>query len=148
MNQWFHGLRMIRLSTGLLYLVLAAYGRADDVPATTQTLHGSVWFEERQPPPADGAELLVVLEDVSLMDVAARTIAAKRQRVVGAPPYAFSLEYDPAVLDARGRYSVRVRIEREGRLQFISTSIVDPFAGPAGSPVRVLVTQVGGAGEQ
>lgn len=106
-----------------------------------QKLPGSVWYRERMMLPK-GSEIIVSLEDVSKMDVAAELIARTRIPVEGGPPYAFELNYDPAKLDQRGRYALRARIENEGRLLFINTEHVAAFDRQPGEPVEIMVTHV------
>lgn len=111
-------------------------------PDELKMLQGSVWYKERITlPPA--AEILVTLEDVSLMDVSSKILSAKRFRPRGSPPYEFTLEYDPALIEDRHRYSLRVRIEWDRKLRFISTVNIDPFTPASGDPVRVLVSRTG-----
>lgn len=108
-------------AAGLLCFGLVLTGSADE-----GLLRGSVWLTDGESLPA-GAEVVVVLEDVSVLDVAATMIAAKRFRASSAPPYLFTLDYDPSVLQGRRHLSLRVRVERDQRLLYVSTSIVDPF---------------------
>jgi putative lipoprotein len=132
--------RILPLSMILSLLVLSPGIQAglDEL----KMLHGSVWFKEKITlPPA--AEILVTLEDVSLMDVSSKMLSAKRLRARGSPPYEFTLEYDPALIDDRHRYSHRVRIEWGRKLRFISTVNIDPFSPASGDPVKVLVSRTG-----
>ena len=86
-------------------------------------IEGNVWYRERMLLPPD-AEVYVALEDVARMDVAAEVIADTRFTPRGAPPWNFSLAYDPARIQAKGRYGLRVRIEVAGKLMFINTLFV------------------------
>lgn len=107
------------------------------------TISGEVWYRERMVLPP-GSELLIRLEDVAKMDVAAEMVAELRQPLEGGPPYAFELEFDPARLNDRGRYAIRARIENGGQLLFINTQQIPAFGGREGEPLRVMVSRVGG----
>ena len=109
-------------------------------------LEGEAFYRERIALPP-GAQLTVVLEDVSRMDVPAIVLAEYRASAESAPPYAFELEYDPSAIDERMRYNVRASIREGDRLRFTSTSSTDPFRLAAGEPLRILMSMTaGGAG--
>jgi len=104
-------------------------------------IEGSVWYRERMLLPPD-AELSIILEDVARMDVKADLIAVNRFKPQGGPPWAFSLEYDPAKIHEKGRYALRARIEANGRLLFTSTEHIPAFDRDPDKPVKILVSQV------
>ena len=108
-----------------------------------KTIEGSVWYRERMLLPAD-AEIKVILEDVSRMDVAADVIATTLLGDENGPPWDFSLQYDSARLHEKGRYGLRVRIEVEGKLMFINTSHVPAFDRDPGTSLNIMVSRVGG----
>jgi putative lipoprotein len=87
----------------------------------------------------------VKVEDTSRADVAAVTIG---EQVIENPepqvPIAFKVDYDPSVIDERHTYSMRVRIEVDGKLRFINTSAYQVITG--GNPtdgVEVVLEKVG-----
>ena len=90
------------------------------------SIQGEVTYRERMMLPP-GAILTVTLEDVSKMDVASETLSRDEQVVEGGPPYAFSVPYDPALIDERRRYSLRAEIRMGEALLFTSTEQLDPF---------------------
>lgn len=106
-----------------------------------KTIEGSVWYRERIALPPN-AEIKVTLEDVARADAPSELIATTRLVPQGGPPYAFSVQYDPARLHDRGRYALRARIESDGRLLFISTEHIPAFEREPG-PVQILVSRVG-----
>jgi putative lipoprotein len=106
-----------------------------------QTIDGSIWYRERIALPP-GAEIRVLLEDVSRMDVPADVIASTRIQPQGGPPWDFSLAFDPAQLQERGRYVVRVRIEDAGRLLFINTESTPAFDHDPETPLDIRVSRV------
>ena len=106
-------------------------------------IEGSVWYRERMLLPPN-AEVRVYLEDVSRMDESADVIATTRFVPQGGPPWNFTLEYDPAKLHEKGRYGLRVRVEADGRLMFISTEHIPAFDRDSGTPVKIMVSRVGG----
>ncbi|ADE55526.1 YbaY family lipoprotein [Coraliomargarita akajimensis] len=90
-------------------------------------IRGVVSYRERIALPP-GAVMTVALEDVSRMDVAATVLASTQVELNDAPPHAFTLPYDPAEIQDRMRYGLRVRIEVDGQLRFINDRHIDPFA--------------------
>jgi putative lipoprotein len=127
------------LLTGLLYT--ATVQSADPESAGMKTLSGNISYRERMMLPAN-AEIHVILEDVSRMDVAATVIAETDFKPVGGPPYAFSLRYDPAMIQPNMRYDMRVRIEADGQLMFINTERIPAFDKAPGEPVKIMVLRV------
>ena len=111
---------------------------ADDM----ESIEGSVWYRERMALPPN-AGIQVFLEDVARMDVASEVIASTRIVPRGGPPWAFSLAYDPAKLNDKGRYVLRARIEADGKLMFINTQQIPAFEAQGGSPIKILVSRVG-----
>jgi putative lipoprotein len=108
-----------------------------------ETITGTVWYRERIALPPN-AEITVDLEDVSRADVASDLIASVRMPAIGGPPYPFSIDYDPAWIDDRGRYNLRARIEVDGGLLFTSTESISPFDVDAGTSIEIMVARVGG----
>lgn len=108
-----------------------------------QVISGSVLYRERIALPP-GAEVTVVLEDQSRMDVPATPITDYTHITDGPPPYSFRLVYDPSAIDERGTYGLRARIEADGELLFTTTEHIDPFATPPGEKIEILVTSAGG----
>jgi putative lipoprotein len=104
-------------------------------------IEGSVWYRERMLPPPD-AEVYVTLEDVARMDVKAELIAETSFKPQGGPPWAFTLEYDPAKIHEKGRYALRTRIEANGRLLFTSTEHIPAFDGEPNKPIEIMVSKV------
>jgi putative lipoprotein len=108
-----------------------------------QKIEGSVWYRERMLLP--NAEVYVALEDVARMDVPSALIASTRFTPRGGPPWDFSLTYDSARLNDKGRYALRARIEVDGRLMFINTTRIPAFDRDPGTPVKIMVSRVAGA---
>ena len=107
----------------------------------SETIEGSIWYRERIALPPS-AEIRVLLEDVSRMDVPAEVIASTRIEPKGGPPWSFSPPYDPENLQDRGRYVVRVRIEDAGRLLFINTESTPAFGRDPATPLDIRVSRV------
>ncbi|QFU77458.1 META domain-containing protein [Halioglobus maricola] len=102
-------------------------------------IEGEVFYRERIMLPP-GTEVEVQLEDISRADAMATVMASVMLKPQGGPPYPFSIEYNPAEIDERMRYALRVRItDPDGRLRFTNTDYIDPFSG---NPVSVLVQNV------
>ncbi|PWB34558.1 hypothetical protein DCO48_05285 [Pseudomonas sp. SDI] len=84
------------------------------------SLDGEVFYLQRIALPPS-ATLSVSLQDVSLMDAPAVTLASQNGPVKGQVPLAFHLAYDPAQIKPGHRYAVSARIELDGKLLFINT---------------------------
>lgn len=95
------------------------------------TLSGTAAYRERIALPPD-ARLIVAISDVSRMDAAATVLAQTERPTEGKQvPLAFALDYDPARIDPRGRYSVSARItDGSGQLMWITdTHVALPAPG-------------------
>ncbi|MCJ8348937.1 YbaY family lipoprotein [Moritella sp.] len=114
---------------------------AQTVTVQQQSITASVFYRQRIALPP-GAQVSLVLEDVSKMDVAAEVIAKQTITAVGAPPYQIDLSYDAAKIKPRHRYALRARIELDGQLLFTNTQQVDAFANQGLKPSEILVSQV------
>jgi len=90
----------------------------------------------------DDARLEVVLEDVSVADIAAPEIARFEGPVAGPSPHRFELAYRPADIDAGNRYSLRASLFLGDRLGFVSTENFDPFASPEGADIVLSLSAV------
>ncbi|MFK8331665.1 YbaY family lipoprotein [Pseudomonas sp. BJa5] len=108
----------------------------------TPCLEVEVFYLERMALPGE-VLVSVNLEDVSRQDVAALTLASQSLRTDNGVPFTFKLRYDPSVIKDNHVYSVRARIEHEGRLIWTSTSAhtVDLNKLP-GKPVHLRMEQV------
>ena len=101
-------------------------------------IKGTVFYRERIALPPN-AVVEVQLEDVSRPDAMATVMATVTLNSENGPPYAFSIDYDPAQINSRMTYALRASIRVEGRLMFTTMDYTDPFSG---NPVEVLVRRV------
>ncbi|EGQ7935400.1 YbaY family lipoprotein [Vibrio vulnificus] len=108
-----------------------------------QTISGTIFYRERIALPEDAAVTLV-LEDVSLADAPAKVIAKHKFITNGKQvPLSFDLAYDSKKIIANHRYNVRARIEVNGRLRFISDTIVPVITDEANTHnVEIIVVGV------
>lgn len=104
------------------------------------TLDVSVFYRERIMLPP-GSQLEVTLADVSKMDVAAEVISTVTQDITTGPPYNVSLAYSEDQILSNHRYSLKARITNGGKLMFISTYAIDPFASDK-RPVEIITERV------
>ena len=106
------------------------------------TLDGEVYYLERIGLP-NTETYEVSLQDVSLADAPAVTLAKQSGQVKGQIPLPFHLTYDPAEIKPCHRYAISARIENNGRLLFINTEHngVDLNAKSL-QPIRVRVNPV------
>lgn len=130
------------LTAGLILVLL--FTGCDAVPETTgdtKTLTGTVFYRERVLLPPE-ATIDVYLEDVSRMDAPAEVLAHTSLSPQGGPPWAFTLEYDPSLIDNRHDYVLRARIELNGSLIFINKTRIPVFTEDADSKVEIMVSRV------
>ena len=106
------------------------------------SLDGEVFYLQRIAlPPA--ATLNVALQDISLADAPAVTLARQSGPVKGQVPLPFHLSYDPARLKPGHRYAVSARIELDGKLLFINTQQHSvALDGNDPQPLRIKVDPV------
>jgi len=115
---------------------------SSNTPAPKATLDGEVFYLQRiSLLPA--ATLDVRLQDVSLADAPAVTLARQSGPVKGQVPLPFHLQYDPAQVKPGHRYAVSARIELDGKLLFISTEHHGvQLDGKDPQPLRIKLDQV------
>jgi uncharacterized lipoprotein YbaY/heat shock protein HslJ len=83
------------------------------------SITGTASYRERMMLPPS-AMLEVTLEDVTLADAPADIIARTEVQSAKAPPYSFTLTYDPTRINPNHRYNVRAGITADGSLMFQS----------------------------
>ncbi|QXI37428.1 YbaY family lipoprotein [Pseudomonas xantholysinigenes] len=115
---------------------------SSNTPSPQASLDGEVFYLQRMALPPT-ATLSVELQDVSLMDAPAVTLARQAGPVKGNVPLPFHLEYDPAQIKPGHRYAVSARIELGGKLLFINTEHHGvQLDGSDALPLRVKVDPV------
>lgn len=128
----------------LLVLGLAALlGACSSMNSTPHaTLDGEVFYLQRIALPPT-ATLEVSLQDISLADAPAVTLAKQSGQIKGQVPLPFHLSYDPAQVKPGHTYAVSARIEDDGQLLFITTerNSVD-LNDKTPQPLRLRVDQV------
>ncbi|MDV6250527.1 YbaY family lipoprotein [Vibrio sp. EA2] len=102
----------------------------DSAEVSMKTITGTVAYRERIALPPN-AVVTVSLEDVSLADAPSKVLAKQTFETEGKQvPFAFELNYDSNEIQAKHTYSVRARIDVDGKLRFISDTrhavITDP----------------------
>lgn len=122
--------------------VAIALAACATTPAGQAEVTGTAAYRERilLPP---GHVLTVRLEDVSLADAPARVLAEQVTPLERrGPPYAFTLSYDPADIQANHSYAVRAEIrDPEGRLRFTTDTRYSVITH--GAPMSVDIMMVG-----
>ncbi len=92
----------------------------DSAEVSMKTITGTVAYRERIALPPN-AVVTVSLEDVSLADAPSKVLAKQTFETEGKQvPFAFELSYDSNEIQAKHTYSVRARIDVDGKLRFIS----------------------------
>ena len=105
---------------------------------TIAKIEGTVFYRERIALPPN-AVVEIQLEDVSQPDAMATVMATVTLNSQSGPPYAFSIDYNPAQIDSRMTYALRATIRVDDKLMFTTMDYTAPFSG---NPVSVLVRRV------
>jgi len=109
--------------------------------AQPATVKGTINTQDQADLPA-GAIVNVQLQDTSRADAPAVVLG---EQVIQNPeqfPIPFEIEYDPAQIDERSVYSMRVRIEVEGKLIFINTTAHHVITRGFPTELKVVVDDV------
>ena len=126
------------VTMALLLTLVAGCGQGGESTDKVMTpIEGTVSYRERMMPPP-GSVLEIQLQDISIADAPAQVISTLEQPVQGGPPYSFTMDFDPASIEARHTYSLRATIRRGDALVFTTTEYIDPFSGP----VQIMLTKV------
>ncbi|MET0208357.1 MAG: YbaY family lipoprotein [Burkholderiaceae bacterium] len=137
-----HRRGILRMAT-LLCLPLWLGGCADAPPATMRRVQGSVLLPDRAPL-ENGTLVFIRLQDVSRMDAPALLLAERRIEAGDhrQAPFVFDFGIEPERIDPRARYVVSARIEREGRLLYISDTAYPVLTQGAGDKARLVLRRI------
>ncbi len=122
----------------LLTLCLMTTGTA---MAELATVEGIVIYAEDEALP-EGAVLDLELVDISRADAAAERLSSIRLAAPPEQPIAFTLAYDPALIDPRYTYAVTAAVRLYGRLIFRSDTVHPVLTRGAGDSVEVALVRV------
>ena len=118
---------------------------APPVPSAFVNIGGSVTWHAASPLPPD-AVLIIRVQDTSRADAPALTLAEQRIGLAGNPlPIRFRLTVDRDLIGKNAQVTVAARIERKGKLLFISDSIHRAFSDGQPRQVDIKLVPVGGA---
>jgi putative lipoprotein len=129
---------MLGLLLAALALHLLAAGAA---MAELATIEGTATYRERMALP-EGAVLEVELLDISRADASAERLASIRIKPQGQVPIAFTLHYDPALIDERFTYAVVAKLLHEQRMLFRSDTVHPVLTRGAGNQVDVTMVRI------
>lgn len=116
-------------------------------PATAATaapdsVTGTITYRNRMALPPT-AVVRVVLQDVSLQDVAATVLDSVTIRPNGRQvPFAFALRYDPARIEPGNTYTVQARITDGGRLLYLNDEAYPVITGNHPKRVELVLRPV------
>ena len=133
-------MRKLRLITVIILTTLFIAGCVK-----TATVTGTITYNEQTALPPQGVVVTVKVEDVSRADAPAVTIG---EQIIENPghqvPIPFEVEYNPADIDERYTYAMRVRIEVDGELWFINDTRYHVITrGFPTSNVDIVLKEVG-----
>jgi uncharacterized lipoprotein YbaY len=106
------------------------------------TVRGEALYRERIAVPP-GAQLEVLLLDVSRADAAAQKIGSVTLSDIGQPPYRFEIAYRPDQIVASHRYSVRAQLTHEGRRLFTTDRTYPVITAGNPTEVQLMLKRVG-----
>ena len=106
------------------------------------TVVGTVSYREKMALTPD-AVINIKLLDVSLADVPAIILGELTIDKPGNVPVSFSIDYDPARIDARHSYAVRAEIHDRGQLLFTTDKSYPIITRNAGNKVDLVLVRVG-----
>ena len=127
------------LTAASLLLLLAVCAATSAGP--TATVRGEATYRERLAVPP-GAQLEVVLQDVSRADAPAQAIGSVTLSDIGQPPYRFEIPYLPELIVASHRYSVRAQLTHQGQLLFTTDRTYPVITAGNPTEVQLLLKRV------
>ncbi|RYH12097.1 YbaY family lipoprotein [Tropicimonas sp. IMCC6043] len=107
-----------------------------------ETLDGTVTYRERMMLPPNSV-LEITLEDVSRADAPARVLTRHRIEDPGTPPFRFSIDYDPAVIDPSRSYALRASVRQNERLLMTTDTTYPVLTRGADDGADLLLKLVG-----
>jgi uncharacterized lipoprotein YbaY len=132
--------RLKTMAVASLTLMLAACQTTNAEP--TATVRGEATYRERIAVPP-GAQLEVLLLDVSRADAPSQTIGGVTLSDIGQPPYPFEIAYRPDQIVASHQYVVRARLTHEGRLLFTTDRTYPVITAGHPNEVQLMLKRVG-----
>ena len=132
--------RLKTLAVASLTLMLAACQTTNAEP--TATVRGEITYRERIAVPP-GAQLEVLLLDVSRADAPSEKIGGVTLSDIGQPPYPFEIAYRPEQIIESHTYVVQARLTHEGRLLFITDQAYPVITRGHPSEVQLMLRRVG-----
>ncbi|AHJ98604.1 YbaY family lipoprotein [Hymenobacter swuensis] len=120
----------------------AATGEPATAAAAPDSVTGTITYRNRMALPPT-AVVRVVLQDVSLQDVAATVLDSVTIRPNGRQvPFAFALRYDPALIKMSNTYTVQARITDGGRLLYLNDEAYPVITGNHPKQVELVLRPV------
>ena len=123
---------------GLIFLISVA---SVTIAGESNQVTGSVTYRERIALPPT-ARVEVRLLDVSLQDVAAKTIAEQSIPVTHQVPIPFELVYDSTVIDERYTYAVRATIYDGDKMLFTTDTHYGVLTRDNGDHVDLVLIKI------
>jgi len=134
------GKRLKTMAVASLTLLLAVCLTTKAEP--TATVRGEAMYRERLAVPP-GAQLEVLLLDVSRADAPSQTIGGVTLSDIGQPPYPFEIAYRPDQIVSSHQYVVRARLTHEGRLLFTTDRAYPVITAGHPTEVQLVMKRVG-----
>jgi putative lipoprotein len=134
------GKRLKTMAVASLTLLLAAC--LSTKAETTATVRGEATYRERIAVPP-GAQLEVLLLDVSRADAPSQTIGGVTLTDIAQPPYPFEIAYRSDQIVSSHQYVVRAQLTHEGRLLFTTDQAYPVITRGHPTEVQLVLKRVG-----
>lgn len=131
--------RLTTVVMASLTLMLAACQTTEADP--TAIVRGEATYRERIAVPP-GAQLEVLLVDVSRADAPSEKIGGVTLTDIGQPPYRFEIAYRPEQIIESHTYVVQIRLTHQGRLLFITDQAYPVITRGQPSEVKIVLKRV------
>ena len=132
--------KLTAVAMASLTLMLAACQTSQAEPPAT--VRGEATYRERIAVPP-GAQLEVLLLDVSRADAPSETIGGVTLSDIGQPPYRFEISYRPEQIISSHQYVVSARLTHEGRLLFITDQAYPVITRGHPAEVQLVLKRLG-----
>jgi uncharacterized lipoprotein YbaY len=127
---------------GVIVLSLVLGGCSMTSAGEPPFVQGEATYRERLAMPP-GAQLEVVLQDISRADAPSPVVGIVTLSDIGQPPYRFEIPYRPEQIIASHRYGVRARLSSQGRLLFTTDRTYPVITAGNPTEVQLMLKRVG-----
>ena len=133
---------MKRLTEHFLFFIFIYTSLFTVLTAKEAFVSGTVTYANEEVLP-DTAKFEAVLEDTSLMDVAAITLGQTSIDPAGQIPIAFKIVYDDEKIQLGHRYAVRAKVMHKGKLLYTTDTVNSVLTGQNDQDLHLIMKRIG-----